>query len=362
MIKFEVLRKVTAWDGAWKAHLRRQQQLILAALVFEKGRHVPRSRLAEALGWDEKESQDQGRSTGRLKGVVHELRIALSPALPDMALRSVGDRTYELALKPEQADVLRFREGVLNARQAGGDDRVRLFRAALAEWGAEAGGLYGGEPLLGLDSTWAKSRRDELRKEYRDAVMECVKRDLDSGRHREVMQECDQLATGTGELGDFEFVEAWVTATFRSGQWKPALDIVHRADEYAENHSIEGARAQLRELVDMIKNKDPRLGPSDRLLTVLPATVPEAPSAPAAPADDLPRSESDEPVKDDPESNERTSVSEPSITFNIGGTASVGSAIARNDGHVTISMGAAAVPVVGDVDDSGPDDEDREDS
>jgi DNA-binding SARP family transcriptional activator len=43
-------------------------------------------------------------------------------------------------------------------------------------------------------------------------------------------------------------------------------------------------------------------------------------------------------------SNERTPMSEPNITIHIAGTASVGSAIGRNEGDVTIHMGAATDP------------------
>jgi DNA-binding SARP family transcriptional activator len=339
VIRYRVLGEVAAWDDGWKAGLRRQQRLILACLVMEKGRTVSASTLEEAIRWDEKESRDQFPGRG-LKAAVSDLRVALRPALPDAALQSVGDGAYRLVLNPEQADVLRFLDRLLDAGQARGDDRIRLLRAALAEWGPDARGLYGGQPLLDLPGTWAETQRYELRKKHRKAVLECVKHDLDSGFHREVMRECDQLTVAEA-LGDDDFVGVWMTATFLSGQRKSALDIFRRADEYAKNHSLKGASAELHGLVEMIRNDDPRLGIPDHLLPVLPTAVADVPNARAdqAPAESVPGPASNDPVK-----SERTTVSEPGITFTISGNARVGSAIGQNEGDITVNMGAAADP------------------
>jgi DNA-binding SARP family transcriptional activator len=353
-MKFEVLGKVTARQGDREADLRTQPQLMLAALIIAGGRPVPGDMLEHALGWDEME-EPPARG---LKGVASDLRTKLSSVSPGLSVRMprpVGSGGYEFPLEPKQADVLRFRTGVADARRASGDDGARLMRKALAEWGPSAGGLYGGQPLLGLPRSWAGSTRHGLRREHRDAVLDCLRHDLDVGRHQDVMRECDQLVADAEALGDDEFVVVWMLATYRSGHPSWAEDIFRRAAAYAENCLALQPSQRLHQLAEMIQDDDPRLGAPDCLPAVLPAAKSQAPNAtPFAPAPAHRMSS--------PASDERKAVSEPSITFNIGGNASVGSAIARNDGHVTVHLGAAAVTDPVADDDGDPDTADRDEA
>lgn len=347
MINFEVLGRVTARQDDWEAHLQPLQQLMLAAVVIAGGALVPRYELEHALGWDEK---DEPPKDG-LKRVASDLRVQLRPALPSAGPLHCGDGGYRLPLQPEQADVLRFRAGVSNAQRASGPDRARL-REALAEWGPGAVGLHGGHPLSGLPGTWADSTRTALRGEYRDAVLECIKQDMSDGRYEMVMRECLDLATDSEALGEDKFVEIWMLASYWAGHRTRAELIFRQAADFVSRSLRLEPSARLRRLAELIRDQDPQLGGPDGRLDLAFVAAPEVLNVPAvapAPACSLPRSVS----------TERKAMDESSITINISGTASVGSAIGRNDGDVTIHMAAASDPS-GDLGDDEPDRADRE--
>jgi DNA-binding SARP family transcriptional activator len=370
-MNFEVLGKVAAWHDGEKVELQRKQEIMLAVLVMGEGKPVSRDTLVRAFGWEDKkwEEKEPGYSNG-LKRVASELRQRLKSALSSGAPLSEGDGSYSFPLAPGQADVQRFHAGHRAAELASGADRVDLLRKALAEWGADASGLYGGQPLLGLPGTWAEGQSEILRKEYRDDVLDCVRHVLDGGRPMVALQECDRLAADPEALGDVDFVEIWMLAAYRSAQGTRAGQIYRQHADFAKSRDGQKPSARLRDRMEQIRGEDPRLGTLERPADPPYALLREIPNLPAVAAASAPAVPNQEQsimhgtVRSisQPASDERTTVSEPSITFNIGGTASVGSAIARNDGHVTINVGAATDPVVGVADGSEPDDEDREDS
>jgi DNA-binding SARP family transcriptional activator len=370
-MNFEVLGKVAAWHDGEKVELQRKQEIMLAVLVTEEGKPVSRDTLVRAFGWEDKKREEkEPEYYSGLKRVASELRTRLKSALSSGAPLSEGDGSYSFPLAPGQADVQRFHAWRRAANLASGADRVDLLRKALAEWGADASGLYGGHPLLGLPGTWAEGRRGILRNEYRDDVLECVRHDLYGGRSMVALQECDRLAADPEALSDVDFVEIWMLAAYQSAQGTRAGQVFRQHADFAKSRDGQKPSARLRHRMEQIRREDPQLGTLERPADAPYALLREIPNLPAVAAASAPAVPSQEQsimhgtVRSIPQpaSNERTTVSEPNITFNIGGTASVGGAIARNDGHVTINMGAATVPVVGDVDDSGPDDEDREDS
>jgi DNA-binding SARP family transcriptional activator len=370
-MNFEVIGKVAAWHDGEKVELQRMQEIMLAVLVIGEGKPVSRDTLVRAFGWEDKkrEGKEPEYSNG-LKRVASELRTRLKPALSSGAPQREGDGSYSFPLAPGQADVQRFHARRRAAELAGGADRIDLLRKALAEWGPDASGLYGGQPLLGLPGTWAEGRRGILRKEYRDDVLDCVRHDLYGGRSRVALQECDRLAADPEALGDVEFVDIWMLAAYRSAQGTRAGQIYRQHADFAKSRDGQKPSAQLRHRMEQIRREDPQLGtlerPADPPYALL-RDIPNIPAVAGALTPGVPTQEQSimpGTVRNIPQpaGDERATVSEPSITFNIGGTASVGSAIARNDGHVTINVGAATGPVVGIADDSEPDDEDREDS
>jgi DNA-binding SARP family transcriptional activator len=345
VIDFEILGTVAAREGDWKAHLQPRQQLMLAALVIAEGAPVPGSVLEHALGWDEmKEPPARGP-----KGVASELRRKLALAPSPVEPQAGGNGTYRLPLQPEQADVLRFRAGVKNARRSSGPERARLMREALAEW-PDAADLYGGNPLNGLCESWAEGIRWQLQQEYRNAVLECIEQDMKEGQsYEEVMRECTQLAANPQALVEDKFVEYWMLATYWSGHKTGAVEIFRRAADFMRRSGGHELSGRLRQLAGLIRDEDLRLGGPDGLRDWAAMAIPEALSIPAAasiPAPGVPRLAANE------IGNERTVMSEPSINISIAGTARVGNAIGRNDGSITIHMGDATDPF-GDLGDDG---------
>jgi DNA-binding SARP family transcriptional activator len=357
VIKFEVFGAVTAQQDDWRADLTPQQQLMLAALVIAGGKWVAGDVLRRALDRDGVAVSEDG-----VKRVASELRTRLSPVVSSRAPLSGGKGAYCFPLKPEQADVLRFDQRLAAAELASGDDHIRLLREALAEWGTGGSSLYGGYPLFGLSGPWVEGTRVTLQTKYRNAVLKCVEHDVNCGLYDSAMQECDQLVTDIDAMKDNKFVMFWMLATHLAGQGARALQNYGRARDYTKRHL--GREAELNEdvrrLAEQIQRGDPMLSGLTRLpdspyaLVRAPLDLSAAAAAPAPAVQPEGHSIIPHPVSSDPVGSERTSVSEPSITFNIGGTASVGSAIARNEGHVTIHMGAAAEPVAGDAGDIEP--------
>jgi len=359
VIKFEVLGEVTAQQDDWRADLAPQHQLMLAALVIAGGKWVAGDVLGRALDPDGVAVSENG-----LKRVASELRTRLSPVVSSRAPLSGGKGAYCFPLEPEQADVLRFDQRLAAARRASGDERIRLLRKALAEWGTDGSSLYGGYPLFKLSGPWVEGTRLTLQTRYRTAVLECIEHDMNYGLYDSVMQECDQLVNDIDAMKDNKFVMLWMLATYLAGQGARALQNYDRACKYTQRHLGAELHEDIRHLAEQIQCGDPMLSGLTRFLDSSYALV-RAPlnrSAVAATPAVPPEGHSSIPhlVSSDPVSSERTAVSEPSITFNIGGTASVGSAIARNEGHVTIHMGAATEPVASDATGTEPNGTDRE--
>ncbi len=261
MINYTILGPVTAWWDSWTASLSPQQQLLLAIMVMERGAPISRAGLARVL-WDEEDPPE-----GALKRVVSELRKQLRKALPDGdPLPRLGD-TYCLPLSEQQADVLRFRSKIDQAGRASGRDVTRLMREALREWGENATGLFGGQPLTGLQGHWADSSREKLRAEYRDARLHCLRQDFDDHKYDLVAAECRQLANEPDALHVEQFVALWMIATYRVGGRTEALQIYQRARESAGTHLGLAPSGFLRQLAGIIRDEDHSKldGPADLL-------------------------------------------------------------------------------------------------
>jgi DNA-binding SARP family transcriptional activator len=328
VINFEILGRVTAQQDDWTADLSPQQQLLLAILVMARGTPVPRTQLERAL-WDEEDRSPNGA----LKRVASELRVKLRPAVSAADPLPGGSETYCLTLHEQQADVLRFRAKIAEARRSTDRESSRLMREGLREWGPDADGLYGGNPLSGLEGHWASSKRAMLRTEYRDARFQCLRQDMLDGLYDRVSWECAQLGTGDEALSDEPFIEIWMLAAFRAGQRIRAEQVFRLAADAAVRHLGVPLSGRLGRLAELIRDEDPRLrGPGD--LSVLTS----AGSVPAI--------------------NDRRPMSEPIVTFHNSGNVKVGVQTPRVDAPITINMEPTPVP---DNDPAGePDDQDPE--
>jgi DNA-binding SARP family transcriptional activator len=316
VINYTILGQVTAWRGSWTATLSPQQQLLLAILVMERGGPVSRAGLTHAL-WDQDDPPEHA-----LTRVVSELRTELRKAVPDVDPLPYKGGTYYLPMSAQQADVLRFRAKIERAGRATGQEATRLMQEALQEWGGNATGLFGGQPLTGLRGHWADSNRDKLRAEYRDARLHCLRQDLDDHRYDRVTSECRQLANEPDAQHDERFLELWMIATYRAGHRTEVAQIYQRAMDSARTHLGLQLSGRVQRLAEIIRDEDHAKldGPVD-LLELMSATRRDSRGEePDDPHDSTHSSEEGEPEEGEPEAahgraNQRAEGAQPMQNF-----------------------------------------------
>jgi len=260
VVNFTILGPVTAsWDDE-AANLAPQQQLLLARLVYERGKRVEQHDLMSVLSL---------RDTG-LRRVVTELRSHLKGVMPVADPIPNENHGYRLVLEEQQADVFRFRVKRDEALRVPGAGGVQLMRAALNEWGRDSAGLFGDCALTGLPGRWAAVARTALASEHRHAVVWCLQQEMNDGLHHSVLAECERRGavqerpTPGGHrpqvaLLDEEFVELWMRAACRSGQFARAEEIGQRALEAAGRHD-KSADFKVRRLIERIRDEEPSDG------------------------------------------------------------------------------------------------------
>lgn len=237
MIEYEILGRVTARQDDRAPHLTPQHQLLLARLVYAKGAPVRKSELERAI-WG------QGIApTGRLKSLVYELRGLLRDVAPDAESVTGGGEAYQFPLEDRQVDAFRFAAKLDEAGNSAGMEQARLMQEALDEWGPRASGLFGGDPLLGLEGGWAGGVRRKLRARYRDAVIDSLRRDAWVGDCESVLRRCARLAADDQEdldrrdpqdaMRDNEFLVLWLRAAYQSGQPERAEQVLLQAKDVA---------------------------------------------------------------------------------------------------------------------------------
>jgi DNA-binding SARP family transcriptional activator len=289
VVNFTILGPVTAsWDEE-AASLAPQHQQLLARLVYAGGNRVDQDELIRVLSL----SRRPDNADGGLKRVVAELRARLKSVMPDDDPIPNVDHGYRLLLEERQADIFRFRAQYDEAFGRPSGEGVRLMRRALGEWAPDAAGLYGGCALRGLDGHWAASTRHRLGDEYRRAVIYCLQQEMNDGRHREVLAECERR----GEAGpadvpagghkpqvallDEEFIEVWLRAAYRCGLPVRAREVGQQALETAARLDL-SADFWVRRLVERVAAEESRGSTPFPAPTATESQRP-AMSAPAAP-------------------------------------------------------------------------------
>jgi DNA-binding SARP family transcriptional activator len=241
MINYEILGKVTARRESQREGqslaLPAQQQLLLARLVCARGAAVTQRELTRAV-WGQGAVPDGG-----LKSAVWALRSALREELAAEDILVHDGVAYRLLLDGQQVDAFRFTGRLDEAGQSAGPERDRLVREALKEWGPQASGLFGGYPLLGLDGGWARGMRRKLREQYRNVVIQSLRRDVAAGDWESLLRQCGRLALEDQEdpdhrdpqdaMADTGFLELWMLAAYRSSQPDLAEQVLHQATEAA---------------------------------------------------------------------------------------------------------------------------------
>lgn len=262
MINYTVLGQVTASQDSWTASLQPLHRLLLAILIMERGAAVPRQSLVNAL-WDD----EQDFAERPLTRVVSELRTQLRVAQPASDPLPIQGDTYRLELTESQADVLRFRAKISQAGRASEPEATQLRQQALREWGDNAIGLFGGQPLTGLRGRWAEGKRDVLRREYCDARLHCLWQEFRAHQYERVVGECVQLANVPDALHEEKFVALWMIALYRVGARSEALNLHQRAIKSAQLHLDLKPSGFLGQIAEFIRVEDTSKlnGPADLL-------------------------------------------------------------------------------------------------
>ncbi|WP_342776993.1 AfsR/SARP family transcriptional regulator [Saccharothrix variisporea] len=221
-----------------------KQRCVLAALALEVGRVVPVDRLVECV-WGV-DAPRRPRET--LATYVSRLRHLLAPARIE---RRAGG--YVLVLDEDAVDLHRFR--ALRGRDL-----------------AEAVALWRGDPLTGLEGSWAEGERQLLREERLRAECDLTDQRLRAGEGEQLVAE---LAARTAEHPlDERVVGQHMLALYRAGRVGAALEEFRlvRA-RLVEELGTDPGRA-LRDLHERILAADPAL---DARAVVVPRQLPAPP-------------------------------------------------------------------------------------
>ncbi|WP_238598489.1 AfsR/SARP family transcriptional regulator [Saccharothrix sp. ALI-22-I] len=244
-----------------------RQRSVLAVLLLEANRVVSVDGLLDRV-WGER-PPSQARSV--LRTYVSRLRRALVPIGVTITRRDSG---YVLAAEPGTVDVHRFHRLLALARETG-DPRQAL---ALVE---NAMALWRGEPLAGLQTSWAHAVRERLRHERFAAETDQIDWRLQHGLHSELLPELTVRAA-VHPL-DERVAGQFMLALYRSGRQADALEHYQRVRTRLVDDLGTDPGPRLQRLHEQILQADPELTvPADtETESVAPSPVPrQLPMAP----------------------------------------------------------------------------------
>ena len=255
-MEFRLLGTLEIRGGAIPAG-RRKERALLALLLLNANRVVPRERLIDEL-WGE---EPAAHVVKRLQVYVSQLRKLL-PALA-LCTRQPG---YVVEVEPQRVDALRFEQLVAAAR---GGDPGRA--SSLLE---EALGLWRGPALAEFDEPFARVEAARLEELRLVALEERIEADLALGRRGELVAELEALVA---EHPHRERLRAQLMLTlYRSGRQADALAAYRDARAALAELGLEPGSA-LRQLEQRILTQDESL---ERARVALPGPLVPAPAFP----------------------------------------------------------------------------------
>ncbi|QNE22002.1 hypothetical protein F1D05_33910 [Kribbella qitaiheensis] len=244
-MEFRLLGAVEVLDRDEPVPLpRRQERLVLAALLLRANEVVPVDELVDLL-WPEDPSA-QARSA--LQVYVSRLRKA--------GVRIEGSRAgYAVQVEADAVDLGRFRESVARARAV--QDPV-LRSAGLAE----ALGLWQGKPLAEVASEPVRVRLTAgIEEERRTALEDRIEADLAAGRQNQLVPELQRLVAAD-PLRE-RLVIAWMTALHRAGHKQRALAAyAELAERLADEYGVDPAPALRRLHLAILRDDPSAMGPA----------------------------------------------------------------------------------------------------
>jgi len=194
-----------------------RQRAVLAVLLLELGRSVPAATLIDRVWGDAPPASVRNV----LYGYVARLRAALarasdaraSEASVTLSRRSGG---YLLQARPEQLDLVRFRQLAAEAAAADSDEQAATVLSG-------ALGLWRGPALAGLDSPWLGAMRTTLELERHAAQLDLNDVRLRLSQHAALAGELTAQAAATPT--DERLAGQLMLALYRSGH--PAESLRH---------------------------------------------------------------------------------------------------------------------------------------
>ncbi|MDP9841718.1 AfsR/SARP family transcriptional regulator [Streptosporangium lutulentum] len=221
---------------------------MLAVLLLEAGRSVTIGRLMEAIYGDEPPMT----SRAQIQICISALRrLFAAHGSPDII--STQSQAYAVHVPDGRFDSRRFESLVLQAKQARKehrtDEAIARYREALALWRGPA--------LEGMESRLVQSAASRLDEDRISANEDCIKLELDLGRHHELVGELTALV---GEHPLRERLRGQLMlALYRSGRQAEALRAYRRARQtMIEELGIE-PNERLQQLEHAILTSDPSL-------------------------------------------------------------------------------------------------------
>ncbi|EMD27963.1 AfsR/SARP family transcriptional regulator [Amycolatopsis azurea] len=246
-MEFRVLGAVEAWAGGDPVDLGSpKQRLVLAVLLLEAGKPVPRDRIIDLL-WPE-EPPASARNT--VQALVSRLRAVFRGAGgPEIV--SEGTR-YLLRVDPRRVDVHRFTELTSQAREADDETAVELLDEAL--------GLWRGEALSDVVSGEVAQRlRGGMNEERWTALEDRADAQLRLGRGRQVLAELTELVAAHPLRQ--RFVGQLMLALHREGRTDDALEAFRALRDRLGTELGLDPSPELRRLEAAILAADPALEP-----------------------------------------------------------------------------------------------------
>jgi DNA-binding SARP family transcriptional activator/tetratricopeptide (TPR) repeat protein len=193
---------------------RPRQRAVLAALLVDAGRVVPRGALVDRVWGDS--PPDTVEAT--LRAHVTRIRRVLeqAAAADGETVRLVSSSGgYLLDVDPDQVDLYRFRRLLRTVQDAIDDaDKAVLLRRALAMWR--------GQPMSGVGGEWAARTRESWNRERVDASVQWADAEIATGNAASVLGPLGELSA------EHPLVESLTGAMMRSlhaaGRTVEALD------------------------------------------------------------------------------------------------------------------------------------------
>ncbi|GAA1585200.1 BTAD domain-containing putative transcriptional regulator [Kribbella hippodromi] len=240
-MEFRLLGQLEVRAGGAEVRIgRRQERLVLAALLLKANETVPPTELIDLI-WPDNPPTD---AAGAVQVYVSRLRKT--------GVRVDGTRDgYRVVVEPEAVDLYRFRRSVAEARRTIDPvARSAKLRTALELWR--------GKPLADLFADAVRTQvLAGVEEERRAAEQDRVDADLAAGLHEALAEELAERVAA--EPLREQLVIAWMTALYRSGRKGDALAAYSGlADRLAGEFGLDPAPA-VRRLQLAIRRDDPAL-------------------------------------------------------------------------------------------------------